>query len=411
MLITLSGGDELLLLRALLRASDYGVLLSDAEGRDLVCNRQFCLLFGLDEQDVIDAPLGHLRSLVLPRLKHPDEFAALLDAVYADQNLVRQDEVEILAPKSRVLRRYTAPVCGPDGRLIGRVWTFFDITQTLKLQRRIETQAEQLRIQSRQLATALKTVSNRLYRVENTLNLTQQQLFESEKLSAVGLLAASVAHDIRNILTPINIELTMADADDPAERGASLRTVQEQVDRLSLLTQRLLALSKPTIQQLAPLDLGVLTERVISQVRPEALLDKIEVALRVPRALPTVSVDSVQIERVLVNLILNGVQAMERNGGKLTVRLRGQSRAGVRGVALNVEDTGPGMLLSVRQHLFDPFFTTKPDGTGLGLFSCRRIVEAHHGSIKIKSRIESGTRARLWLPCAANEDRGEEHGG
>lgn len=400
MLITPNGGDELLLLRALLRATDYGVLLSDRDRRDLVCNRRFCELFGLDERDVIGSPPGHLASRVMPRLENAEEFAGLLEAIYANPELVRDDEVRLVAPRARLLRRHTGPVRNESGEVIGRIWTFFDITATRKLEERVKAQAALLKVQARQLASSLKTVSHKLHDVEDTLGATQQQLFESEKLSAVGLLAASVAHDIRNILTPINIELSLADADDAAARGESLRTVQQQVDKMSQLTQKLLALAKPTAQRLVEVDLGELAERVLAQVRPQALLDGIDVAYSAPKRLPTVCADSVQIERVLVNLVLNGVQAMERDGGRLAMRLRRQSRNGRDGVAISVEDSGPGMPLDVRRRLFDPFVTTRPDGTGLGLFSCRRIIDAHRGDIQIQSRLGVGTCVRLWLPCA-----------
>ena len=395
----MTGPDELYLLRALLRASDYGVLLSDAARRDLLCNLRFCELFGIPQPTMVDDTLQDVRAQVLPRVKFPEEFLQVLEMVYADPHLTREDEVELIAPAPRLLRRYTAPVLDAQGALIGRLWTFLDITQTRALELKVQAQSAQLHVQARQLAAALKTVSGRLHKVENTLSLTQQQLFESEKLSAVGLLAASVAHDIRNILTPLTIEMQLADQNDPAQRGESLQAMRAQVDRLSLMTQRLLSLARPQNAVQEPIDLVALTRHVAVLLLPQAKLDGVHMHLRAPRCLPAVLGDAVQLEQVLVNLVLNGVQAMQSHGGTLFLNLSCRAcPAGVPGVQIRVRDTGPGIPAAQRRRIFDPFWTTKPDGTGLGLFSCRRIVQAHAGSVRIRSG-KSGTQAIVWLPC------------
>ena len=216
-------------------------------------------------------------------------------------------------------------------------------------------------------------------------------------MSAVGLLAASVAHDIRNILTPLTIELTLADVNNPPARAQALGAARAQVDRLSLLTQRLLALSRPTPEQFAPVDLSLLIERIMALLAPQAALEAVTPTVRCARRLPRVHGDPVQLEQVLVNLALNGVQAMRATqGGTLSIharRLRG-------GVGLRVSDTGPGIDRHVRRRLFDPFVSTKPNGAGLGLFSCRRIVEAHRGTIAVRSVPGRGTDIHVWLPSA-----------
>ena len=387
--------DELRLLRALLRASDYGVLLSDSTRRDLICNRRFSEWFGLNEEETTQAPPEAVRAQVLPRLKDPEKFIGTLDVIYSDPKLTQEDEVELVAPRHRVLRRFTTPVLDDAGRVIGRLWTFADITRTRRLEKRVQVQQAQLKEQARQLATALRTVHGRLGKVENALTQTQQQLFESEKLSAVGLLAASVAHDIRNILTPLTIEMTLADTNDPQARAESLAAMRAQLDRLSLLTQRLLALSRPAPDQFAPVDLGALIDRIAALLAPQAALEAVTLSVRSARGLPSVHGDTVQLEQVLVNLALNAIQATRAtDGGALAISA---GRRG-HGVCLRVADTGAGMDKTVRRHLFDPFFSTKPGGAGLGLFSCRRIIEAHRGSISVRSAPARGTAISVWLP-------------
>ena len=390
--------DELLLLRALLRASDYGVLLSDSARTDRLCNRRFCEMFGMDSIETLSAQPDYVRRELAPRLKDGDGFIKTLEVVYADPRRMLEDEVEIMAPKRRLLRRYTTPVVGEDGSIIGRLWTFSDITRTRGMEDKVRAQAAQLKEQSRQLASALKTVTGRLDKAENTLSLTQQQLFETEKLSAVGLLAASVAHDIRNLLTPLSIEISLADQDDPALRAESLDAMRRQIDGLALLTHRLLALAKPDLIEREPTDLSELVTQILRLVRPQALIENVAIVCTAAPRLPLVYADPVQMEQVLVNLILNAVQAMRATGGgTLSVSLAPCTLGGRYGARVRIGDTGPGITPSNKKRLFDPFFTTRPDGAGLGLFSCRRIAEAHGGAIAVRSR-PGATLFTLTLP-------------
>ena len=392
---TMAEEDELRLLRALLRASDYGVLLSDSDRRDRIGNKRFCELFGMDSLDTLLSQPDYVRRQLVARLKDPEGFVRTLDAIYADPKRVVEDEVELTAPRPRLLRRYTAPVLGDDGAVIGRLWTFLDITRARGMEDKIRAQAAQLKEQSRQLATALKSVTGRLDKAENTLSLTQQQLFETEKLSAVGLLAASVAHDIRNILTPLSIEIALADQDDPAARAESLDAMRRQVDSLALLTHRLLALARPDKVERAQTDLAALAERITHLVRSQAALENVRIVTAISPNLPPVRADGVQIDQVLVNLVLNAIQAMRAvGGGTLTLTLDRHKD----GARVRVSDTGPGIPPAHRGRLFDPFFTTRPDGAGLGLFSCRRIVQAHGGTIWVRARPGGGTQFTVWLP-------------
>jgi len=393
--------DELRLLRALLRASDYGVLLSDSTRRDRIGNQRFCDLFGMDSLDTLLSQPDYVRRQLVSRLKDPEGFVRTLDEIYADPTRVVEDEVELTAPRPRLLRRYTAPVLADDGAVIGRLWTFLDITRARGMEDKIRAQAAQLKEQSRQLAAALKTVTGRLDKVENTLSLTQQQLFETEKLSAVGLLAASVAHDIRNILTPLTIEIALADQDDPAARAESLDGMRRQVDSLALLTHRLLALARPDKVERTPTDLAALAARITHLVRSQAVLENVHIVTVTRPRLPLVQADGIQIDQVLVNLVLNAIQAMRATrGGTLTLTLDPHQE----GARVRVSDTGPGIPPAHRGRLFDPFFTTRPDGAGLGLFSCRRIIQAHGGTIGVRARPGGGTLFTIWLPCAYSSE-------
>ena len=266
--------DELLLLRALLRASDYGVLLSDPGRHDLICNKRFCEMFDIESVEQLRTQPDFVHVNLVPRLKDPASFIQSLKTFYADPLLTGEDEFELIAPEHRYIRRFTAPVTNDEGTIIGRLWTFRDVTKTRLLEQQVNAQATLLAKQAKELAAALKTTKGRLNKVETVLTLAQQQLFESEKLGAVGLLAASVSHDIRNMLTPLSIELTLADQDDGAGRRESLDVMRNQVGRLSLLTHRLLALAKPTSTNYETLDLNALIRRSAELLAPQAALEK-----------------------------------------------------------------------------------------------------------------------------------------
>jgi len=395
----LSFEDEVVLLRALFRASDYGVLLSDTSRQDVVCNDKFCEIFNIDRDNILGRDPDAVRSKMLPKMKDPEHFAQRLDSIYANPELIIQDELEVLAPRHRILRRFSAPAHDEAGRVIGRVWTFLDITRTRRLENKVHNQAAELRQQAREIASALKMAHGRINQVESELTETQQQRVDSEKLSAVGLVAASVAHDIRNILTPLTIEMTLADQDDATARRESFELMKKQVDRLALLTNRLLSLSRPTRTERAEIDIAVAIDRVIETIASQASTENVAISKRVSKSLPTVSGDEVQIDQVLLNISINAVQAMHEHGGTLNI----SAAANKGGVRIKIADTGHGIPHGFQSHLFDPFFTTRTEGAGLGLYSSNRIVESHGGTIKVSSRSGIGTEFSIWLPSSQEE--------
>jgi signal transduction histidine kinase len=296
-----------------------------------------------------------------------------------------------------------------DGKIIGRLWTFLDITHIRKLEQRVAHQAEQLKEQARQLASDLRSVSGRLIRVESELTLTQRQLLESERMSAAGLLGASVAHNIRNILTPLNIELSLARAaTTPEQQAESFNVIEGQLERLSLMTHRLLAIARPADSEPAAIDMGHLVTHATDLVAAQAAEENVKIETKCSSRTPEVLGDPVQLDQLIVNLALNGIQAMHaKGGGKLGLKVY----PGKDGVCVQVTDTGDGIPPETRKRLFDPFFSTRPDGTGLGLYSCRRIAQEHGGKISVRSTMGQGTRVTVWLPVGEVENAGKNLGG
>jgi signal transduction histidine kinase len=355
-------------------------------------------LFRVSSAAIIHSEPEQIRARVEPYIKDPKEFFEKLDAVYGDPLLALEDEIELTSPKRRILRRHTAPVTDERGQVIGRLWTFLDITEMRLLEQRVRDQAERLRAKSQQLTHTLKSVSSRLAKAEKTLTTAEEKRYQDERLSAVGLLAATVAHDIRNILTPLAIEISLADDDDPGEREHALNAIRHQLGLLSGLTGRLLTLANPTSTERGMVDVGEVVSKAAELVTAQALKSRIAIAVAGPKKPVEIMADAVQVEQVVSNLLMNAIQAMRGAGGRVHIRLRRQYQVGRKGVSLIFVDNGPGIPAHFRKHLFDPFVSTKPDGCGLGLLSCKRIVESHGGSLGIRSG-KSGTRVFIWLPA------------
>lgn len=224
-----------------------------------------------------------------------------------------------------------------------------------------------------------------------------------ERLAALGQLTAGVAHEIRNPLSIIKAcaeILRQRFESSPGEDGLC-RDIIEEVDRLSRVVSEFLTFARPTQPRPRPVALNELLARTLDLVeRGES--SGLEFVREFDPDLPPVSADTDQIEQVLLNLIRNGVEAMQSSG---ILRVR-TGLAAERGVAFfEVKDSGEGMSEETRRKIFDPFYTTKASGTGLGLSICHRIVEAHGGGIEItQTGPGEGTTIRVTLPVYEDEE-------
>jgi signal transduction histidine kinase len=231
----------------------------------------------------------------------------------------------------------------------------------------------------------------RLQSMYEELSQMQQQLIQHEKLSAIGTLAAATAHDIRNIVSSLNLLLTLG-ADDPERLLIDLR---RQLDRLKIMAHRLLSYARPRQLVFEEVHLPSLIQRVVDLISSSAQMAKVSLNLNLSPRLPRLQADATQLENLLVNLALNAIKAMERHGGGvLTITA---TRA-PRGVLLQVSDTGPGIPESILPRLFEPFASGSESGFGLGLFSVKRTVELHHGTIRVVSRPNHGATFEIYLP-------------
>jgi signal transduction histidine kinase len=236
-------------------------------------------------------------------------------------------------------------------------------------------------------------------------DLLRQQLLQAQKLSSVGALASSVAHEFNNILTTIMnyAKLGLKPTTDEASRLQALEKILKGTQRAATVVNSMLGFARANANTRLDTDLVSLVEEVLVLAEKDLMKHRIHVEKRY-QGRPRAYVVPSQIEQILLNLVINARQAMPR-GGTLRLEVREAAEPGL--VELRVGDTGQGIPPERLRMIFEPFYTTKePDesghgGTGLGLSVCRQIVEQHHGRIRVESLVGKGSTFTVKLPILA----------
>jgi PAS domain S-box-containing protein len=267
----------------------------------------------------------------------------------------------------RTIRIGTAELTGDDERAAGVILQAQDVTEWLELERRV---------------------------------------LVAEKLAALHTLSAGVAHELRNPLSAMDLNLHLLD-EALKERGGLaqevahyLQVVNAECRRLSAILDNFMRFARPTSVDLHEVDLRRVIAHIMALMQFEAQERKIQLEERVEEGLPTVCGDETQISQVLVNIVVNAFHAMP-NGGQCSIAMQERRNADHRWVEIVVSDTGVGIKKEDLAHLFEPFYTTKAGGTGLGLAIAYRIMQDHGGTIHVYSVPGSGTTVVVQLPVAA----------
>jgi len=267
------------------------------------------------------------------------------------------------------------------------------------------------------VSEAMRRISSgeRAVRVEETgfaeldaiieqVNATSQAVDDRQdaivgRIHVVQEMARLVAHEVRNPLGVIFNSLgSLRRILQPIGDAAMLlEIVGEEADRLNRIVGDLLDFARPVEPAVEAESLEALLEDCLERVRHDPAAREVRIVRDLPAELPAVRVDARMIRQVLLNLLLNAVQAMP-TGGTLTVAARNEPLAGREAIRLDVSDTGSGIAPEFRGRIFQPFFTTKASGTGLGLAVVRRIVDAHRGEVAVETSPGRGTTFTLRLP-------------
>ena len=331
-----------------------GLVALGPAGEVAVVNPAGCELLG----QAVAAMIGHPARGVLP-----GALMALADRLGPGQPSIEEETACEMRPGvSLPLAVSAAVLCDDDGSDLGRILIFKDLSDVRALEAAVE---------------------------------------RSKRLAAVGSLAGGVAHEIRNPLSSLKGFATYfkeRSTENPEAEQIAGIMIQE-VDRLNRVVSQLLELSRPVKISPKALKLGAVIDTAAALVQPQAAAAGVEISVAVADDLPPVPMDPERMHQVLLNLLLNAMEAMD-HGGRLEVAARTSESH----VEVRVSDSGRGILAQDLGHVFDPYFTTKSTGTGLGLAIVHQIVEAHRGAVHIDSRPGSGTTVRLHLPLVREED-------
>ncbi len=238
-----------------------------------------------------------------------------------------------------------------------------------------------------------------LYLLRRNRDLEQSRQ-SAARASYVGLLASGLAHEIRNPLNAMSMNLQMLEEElqqlpqaGDGEHAELLESSKREIERLERLVNNFLAYARPVQPRFKSRDLNDVVREVVRFLDVDFRQSKVELALDLEPLLPTVEIDETQFKQALINLLVNARQVLSE-GGHVTVHTRAAASGEV---VLEVEDDGPGIPAELRERIFEVFYSSRGGGTGLGLPIARQVIERHGGSIEIDSEIDRGTTFRIRL--------------
>jgi len=230
-----------------------------------------------------------------------------------------------------------------------------------------------------------------------------ERLRDRDRLALLGEMSAGLAHEIRNPLGAIKSAVQYLESQEQAGEGRDfLGIIHAEVDRLDRVVSKFLDYARPSGGTFAPFDLNDAIRKTLKLLRTGEIPEEIALELTLAERLPFVSGDIDQLRQVVINLVLNAIQAMEGEGRLELITEHAVSSSGTDDghVVFRVRDSGPGIPADVRAKLFAPFFSTRDAGTGLGLAICRRVVEAHGGRVGVRSQLGEGAEFSVHLPVS-----------
>ncbi|MEN8200475.1 MAG: ATP-binding protein [Thermodesulfobacteriota bacterium] len=335
----------------LISSLPVGMIATDNQGQIVLFNRFSQQLTGLQES----AALGNSPVVLAdyPELQEPFEFPG------EEQGIPVQKEVQLLsaAGVSHTLQLSRLAIIDKDDRYVGTLLMMQDLSQVKRL---------------------------------------EEDLRKSERLAALGKMAAGVAHELRNPLSSIKgLALLLQAKIKGTEKDSETASILvQEVERLNRSISELLDYARPQKLQKEAVDLRELLDKASSLIRIDAEAAGVKLSVDLSKELPLVQADEDKLKQVFLNLFLNSIQAME-NGGTLSV-----STKLIEGrVRVLISDTGCGIAPEDLARVFDPYFTTKPEGTGLGMAMSAKIIEEHGGQIILDSHQGQGTLVTVEIPC------------
>jgi C4-dicarboxylate-specific signal transduction histidine kinase len=254
------------------------------------------------------------------------------------------------------------------------------------------------------LNKALRGENDERERAEEALRIAQAELAHVTRMTTLGEMSASIAHEVKQPLAAIVINGEAGErwlTREPPKVDEALKAIKRTVvdaNRASEVIRRLRDLSKKADPEMAPLDLNAVIDDAVSLVKPEALRHGVTMQLELAPELPPLRGDRIQLQQVIINLVINGFQAMSMVTDRRRLLFVRTQQHGSDHVLVAVQDAGVGIEPENLGRLFSAFYTTKPDGMGMGLSICRSIVEAHGGSVWATPNAGAGMTFQFTIP-------------
>lgn len=339
-------------------ALQEGLIILGPDGKIMFLNRAACQFFGLDPSDSLGEPIS-------------SKIRGIENLSPGSTNKAVSRDIEVFYPDHRRLNFYLSPIDDPKNHELplGHVMLIRDTTSS---------------------------------HAEN------QETLESERLNALTLLAAGVAHEIGNPLNSLDIHLQLLErkirklsAADRKGLNEHLATARQEIQRLDTILKQFLHAVRPTTPRREAHDLNAILHQTLTLLEPEIASRGIGVNLDLAEKLPAALIDPDQFQQVFYNLLRNAYQAIPGKGGLIEIRTRSSETD----FLISISDNGTGIPPEQMGSLFEPYRTTKSSGTGLGLLIVRRIIREHGGEIEIQSQPDEGTNILIYLPHTAPSPR------
>ncbi len=334
----------------LISSLPVGLIATDNNGKVILYNKFSQEFTGIAEENAMDADSSIFHHL-------PEISEAFAESIRKPTETFQKEiQVESEAGENHTLQLTRLSIVDREDKFVGTLLMMQDLSQVKKL---------------------------------------EEDLRRSERLAALGKMAAGVAHELRNPLSSIKglaLVLRSRFLEENSDRETATILVQE-VERLNRSISELLDYARPQQLKKVNFDIDKLLNKAVSLMRIDAETAGVELRTNFEESLPTVNGDEDKLTQVLLNLLLNGIQAME-GGGTLDVHAGATDRK----IEIVVTDSGCGISEKDLGRVFDPYFTTKPDGTGLGMAMSAKIIEEHGGEIRLQSKAEQGTSVIIEIP-------------
>jgi len=353
-------------------AESFAMVLFDSAGHVRFASPLFAEMLGLEARDSAGIVSADQWKALGERFRVAAAFHASWNAFKSGDVAPRRDELEVLYPTRRVLERVARPVRNPQGRAVGWLELFTDITGERQ---------------------------------------TETTMFHTEKMAALGRLVSGIAHELNNPLTTIMgyAQLLLGHGLSP-DQLAEARNVYQEAERSRRIVKNLLYFARENQPERTRVELNEVVERALALRSYELRLENIAVICELAADLPPTMADPFQLQQVVLNLLVNAEQALLEARGKGQVQIRTSSLPAKDGkgkdaklLRLEISDDGPGIAPEIASRIFDPFFTTKPAGvgTGLGLSIVYGIIHQHGGEVSFISSPGEGAHFTIDLPVVA----------